>query len=184
MEPAAEPASGSAPLKGPLLLDPNVLVALLDPQHCQHRPVQRWFAGHAAAQGWATCPASERLVLAVMTHPDFPGRLTLEQAAMRLARLRAWPGHRFWAEAVDLGAFPSPILWTLVPAAGALADLELLALAVVHDGVLVTLGRRVPLQALRGPCRLRHWQPLDDQLRCFPLPSPGPEGARLPPKQG
>lgn len=161
-----------------------MLVALLDPQHCQHRPVLRWFDSEAAAQGWVTCPASERVVLAVMTHPDFPGRLTLEQAAMRLAQLRGWPGHRFWAEAVDLGAFPSPILWNLVPGPGALADLELLALAVVHNGVLVTLGRRVPLQALRGSCRRRHWRPLEDQLRLGPLPSPGPVGARLPATQG
>lgn len=163
-------------VSGAYLLDANTLVALLDPHHCQHRAVQRWFVREAQPRGWATCPSCERMALAVLAHPDFPGRLALRDAALRLMQLRQSPGHGFWAEGVDLLAFPPLVLWEHVPAAGVLADLELLALASRRDGVLVTLGRRLVLEGLRGPSRFRHWQPLEPLLR----PTLGAGGARLP----
>lgn len=178
-------ASGPPPpVHGSYLLDANTLIALLDPQHVQHRAVRRWFGREAQPRGWATCPSSERVVLAVMSHPDYPGRLTLEEAAMVLWRLRRIPGHAFWPEGVDLFPLPPLVLWDQVPGAGALADLELLAVASKRGGVLVTLGRRLALRGLRGPSRFRHWQPLEPilaaQAQPPPRPTNGPEGARLP----
>ena len=194
-------AFSAAAVTGAYLLDANTLIALLDPQHFQHRAVQRWFARDVqqqqrgrAPRGWATCPSSERVALAVLAHPDYPGRLTLQEAALRLGRLRSQAGHEFWAEGVDLLRFPPLVLWEHVPAAGTLADLELLELACRRGGVLVTLGRRLVLQGLRGPSRLRHWQPLEPLLvpqsvpqlvlqpvpHLVPRPTDGVGGARLP----
>ena len=87
-------ASGPPPpVHGSYLLDANTLIALLDPQHVQHRAVRRWFRREAQPRGWATCPSSERVVLAVMSHPDYPGRLTLEEAAMDAQMLENITAH-------------------------------------------------------------------------------------------
>jgi hypothetical protein len=189
MEPlpaTSKPLISTPPLTGAYLLDANTLVALLDPQHFQHRAVQRWFAREAQPRGWATCASCERVALAVLAHPDYPGRLELRDAAMLLSRLRSQPGHAFWPQEVDLLSFPPLVLWEHVPAVGALADLALLALASGRGGVLVTLGRRLVLEGLRGPSRARHWQPLEPllvpQRTTTPAvqPTGGAGGARLP----
>ena len=176
------PPTSTPPVTGAYLLDANTLVALLDKQHCQHRAVQRWFACEAQPRGWATCASCERVALAVLSHPDYPGRLELRDAALLLSRLRSQPGHAFWPQEVDLLSFPPLVLWEHVPAVGALADLELLALASGRGGVLVTLGRRLVLEGLRGPSRLRHWQPLEPLLTSAAAPQPtgGAGGAKLP----
>jgi hypothetical protein len=47
-----EPSVGS-------LLDVNVLVALLVPEHEHHAAAQDWFAREAGSNGWATCAVGE-----------------------------------------------------------------------------------------------------------------------------
>ena len=55
------------------LLDVNVLIALLDPQHVHHDPAHHWFAEHSSA-GWATCPLTQNGVLRILGHPRYPNR--------------------------------------------------------------------------------------------------------------
>ena len=40
------------------LLDVNVLIALLDPNHVHHDLAQAWFES-ARSRSWATCPITE-----------------------------------------------------------------------------------------------------------------------------
>lgn len=40
------------------LLDVNILVALIDPQHAEYVRAHRWLTANLAA-GWATCPLTE-----------------------------------------------------------------------------------------------------------------------------
>ena len=40
------------------LLDVNVLIALIDPQHVHHERSHRWFQAHGG-HGWATCPLTQ-----------------------------------------------------------------------------------------------------------------------------
>ena len=47
------------------LLDVNVLVALLVPEHEHHTVAQMWFAQEAATLGWATCAVTELGVIRV-----------------------------------------------------------------------------------------------------------------------
>ena len=54
-----------------VLLDVNVLVALLDPQHVHHDPANHWFAQHSSA-GWATCLLTQNGVLRILWHPCYP----------------------------------------------------------------------------------------------------------------
>ena len=47
------------------LLDVNVLVALLVPEHQHHNPSMDWFTTQAGQQGWATCAVTELGVIRV-----------------------------------------------------------------------------------------------------------------------
>ena len=156
---------------GPYLLDPNTLIALIDPQHCQHRRLQRWFRAEALPRGWATCASSERTVFQVMSHPHYPGRLELGAVSMRLRQARLWGGHTFWPDAVDPLRQQPLLLWAGVPGCDVMDDLMLLALARHHNGVLVTLGRRLPMEAMWGTGWKPHWLQLEEVLSRAPLAS-------------
>ena len=156
---------------GPYLLDPNTLIALIDPQHCQHRRLQRWFRAEALPRGWATCASSERTVFQVMSHPHYPGRLELGAVSMRLRQARLWGGHTFWPDAVDPLRQQPLLLWAGVPGCDVMDDLMLLALARHHSGVLVTLGRRLPMEAMWGTGWKPHWLQLEEVLSRAPLAS-------------
>jgi predicted nucleic acid-binding protein len=67
------------------LLDVNVLVALMWPDHDFHEVVQAWF-GQNARKGWASCP---------ITQAGFVG-------LFRLGRLHARTRSGHWANAVEL----------------------------------------------------------------------------------
>jgi predicted nucleic acid-binding protein len=53
------------------LLDVNVLVALLVPEHEHHIRSVEWFAANAIGIGWATCAITELGVIRVCT--QLPG---------------------------------------------------------------------------------------------------------------
>ena len=56
------------------LLDVNVLVALLVPEHEHHASAQDWFAHEAVIDGWATCAVTELGVIRVCAQlPGGPG---------------------------------------------------------------------------------------------------------------
>jgi len=85
-----------------LLLDLNVLIALVDPAHVQHDAVHEQFAqrGHTA---WASCPLTESGLVRIVDqsrYPNSPG--TPAAAAKLLAGLRALPGHTFWPDDISL----------------------------------------------------------------------------------
>ena len=54
-----------------LLLDVNVLIALIDPLHTLHEPAHTWFA-QRQPQAWATCPITENAVLRIVGNPRYP----------------------------------------------------------------------------------------------------------------
>ena len=53
------------------LLDVNVLIALVDPQHVQHEPSHLWFQAHGC-HGWATCPLTQNALLRILGNPRYP----------------------------------------------------------------------------------------------------------------
>ena len=72
------------------LLDVNVLVAVLDPEHVKHVAAYDWF-GENLATGWASCPLTENACLRVMTNPRYPNP---KSPAETLARLERSKGQR------------------------------------------------------------------------------------------
>ena len=70
------------------LLDVNVLVALLVPEHEHHVAAMDWFTGEAGTQGWATSAVTELGVIRVCA--QLPGGVwPPETTADRLLVLRA-----------------------------------------------------------------------------------------------
>ena len=53
------------------LLDVNVLIALLDPQHVHHNAAHHWFSSQVPI-GWATCPLTQNGVLRILGNPRYP----------------------------------------------------------------------------------------------------------------
>jgi predicted nucleic acid-binding protein len=49
----------------PALLDVNVLVAMLDPEHVHHEGAHAWFSEHRST-GWATCPITENGLVRIL----------------------------------------------------------------------------------------------------------------------
>jgi len=126
------------------LLDVNVLVALLVPEHEHHAAAVEWFSAEAR-QGWATCGVTELGVIRVCA--QLPGGTWLpETAADRLLLLTAASrDFEFWSDAVSPAAMPE----VRSAATGKqITDRYLLGLARRHRGRLVTFDR--PLAAMGG----------------------------------
>jgi toxin-antitoxin system PIN domain toxin len=122
------------------LLDVNVLVALAWPTHVHHEAAHRWFSRNRRG-GWATCPATQAGFVRVIANPTFsPHALTPREAFVHLAAILAVPGHVFWTD-------DTPFVGSRFVAEDKLVgyrqvtDAHLLAIALRHEGSLVTFDR-------------------------------------------
>jgi toxin-antitoxin system PIN domain toxin len=130
------------------LLDVNVLIALLDPDHTLHEPALSWFAAHARA-GWASCPLTQNGCVRIMSNPAYPNALPAEAVIRRLAEACRSAVHEFWPDDLSLldtrVANPGRIL-----SSRQITDLYLLGLAVAHKGRLVSFDKSMALEAIVG----------------------------------
>jgi toxin-antitoxin system PIN domain toxin len=120
------------------LLDVNVLVALLVPEHEHHGLAQEWFARDAVIHGWATCAVTELGLIRVCAQlPGGPWRP--EATADRLLLLTAASReYVWWPDAV------SPVVLPEVRAAATakqVTDRYLLGLARRNQGRVATFDR-------------------------------------------
>ena len=53
------------------LLDINVLIVLVDPNHVHHSVVAKWFM-EKRFDGWATCPITENGFIRILGHINYP----------------------------------------------------------------------------------------------------------------
>lgn len=124
------------------LLDVNVLVALLWPNHMHHGAVIRWFGidGH---QQFATCPLTELGFARLSCNPSAVGKaITLSTALETLAGVSRMPNHRFLSEAAQLHPTLLPIA-AYVVGHRQVSDAYLIALARLHGAKLATLDARI-----------------------------------------
>jgi Predicted nucleic acid-binding protein, contains PIN domain len=61
------------------LLDVNLLIALLDPDHVFHERAHAWLSSHAAP-GVATCPLTENGLVRILSHPSYSKKAALPSA--------------------------------------------------------------------------------------------------------
>lgn len=130
------------------LLNVNVLIALLDAGHLHHAVAMSWLE-REIHHGWASCPITQNGCVRIMSQPAYPGTLPAAQVAERLAEAAAGPDHQFWAADVDLLG-TDMLDWTRILGHRQVTDAYLLALAVRHQGRLVTFDRRITAQAVAG----------------------------------
>ena len=130
------------------LLDVNVLIALLDADHSLHARATQWFASHARG-GWASCPITQNGCMRIMSHPSYPNALSVRAVMERLTMASASTFHEFWPD--DLSLLDAKVVdSSRIHGPRQLTDLYLLALAVRHNGKLITLDASVSLDAIRS----------------------------------
>jgi len=130
------------------LLDVNVLIALIDPNHVAHHQAHEWFES-TGQKDWRTCPLTENGVIRIIGHSSYPNTLGSPASVAEIVKaLRELPGHSFWPDEISLVSChdvdPHRIL-----TAGQVTDTYLLALAKFRGGTLATLDRRLSTAAVR-----------------------------------
>jgi len=130
------------------LLDINVLLALLDSDHVDHRRAHDWLDG-AIEHGWASCAITENGFVRIMSQPRYPSPISPTEAIDLLRRACDSGPHEFWtcevslldARVVDRSRLHGPRQVT---------DAYLLALAAAHGGRFVTFDRSLSISSVKG----------------------------------
>ncbi len=135
-----------------VLLDVNVLIALLDDAHVFSRRANAWL--EAAPRCIATCPIVENGVIRIMSAPAYSvtHRATPEQVAEGLKGLAEALDHEFWPDEVSL-LDETLVDFSRLHGHRQVTDAYLLALAVRRGGALASFDTALPLTAVRGAGR-------------------------------
>ena len=139
------------------LLDINVLIALLDPDHSLHQRARDWFSRNAAT-GWTSCPVTQNGCVRIMAAPGYPHPLPVRAVMERLREATQSPYHEFWADDVSL-LEPRIADASRIHGPRQMTDLYLLALAVHRGGRFVTFDASVSVSAINGADK-KHIVPL------------------------
>jgi toxin-antitoxin system PIN domain toxin len=131
-----------------VLLDINVLIALLDPDHVFHQRAHQWWAANEQF-GWASCPLTENGVIRIVSNPTYSrgARFTPGGLISRLQQFSSQTNHEFWEDDIS---FRDAKIFSVERIHGSrqLADLYLLALAANHKGKLATFDQGIALSAV------------------------------------
>jgi uncharacterized protein len=130
------------------LLDVNVLLALLDADHLDHDRAWAWLDAEIAS-GWASCAITENGFVRVISEPRYPSPVSPSEAIALLGRAASDAHHAFWSCDVTL-LDPETVDATRLHGPRQVTDAYLLALAVSHDGRLVTFDRALVREAVPG----------------------------------
>jgi toxin-antitoxin system PIN domain toxin len=132
------------------LLDVNVLIALLDPDHAFHERSHAWW-GAKAKSGWASCPLTENGVVRIMSNPAYSkaAQFSPGDLIQRLEQFAGDSNHEFWPD--DLSLRNKEIFAAdRLHSSRLITDIYLLALAIKHRGCLATFDQGIPISAVRG----------------------------------
>ena len=114
-----------------LLLDANVLIALVDPDHVHHEWAADWFSQHD--DRFATCPMTQGSLIRHLLR----GGHTSGDIGVAIARIQALPRHEFWPD--DL-PFATDVIATVI-GHRQVTDAYLCHLARGHAGHVATFDR-------------------------------------------
>lgn len=129
------------------LLDVNVLLALLDADHVDHRTARSWLERDIEL-GWASCAITQNGFVRVVTQERYPSPVSTLEAIERLRRATATRHHRFLPS--DVSLLDEAVLGDRIHGPRQVTDVYLLSLAIAHGCRLVTFDRAVPLSAVSG----------------------------------
>lgn len=141
-----------------LLLDVNVWVALFDDAHVHSRLANALLAEPGLKI--ATCPLVENGVIRVLNLPSYGriGPLGLDRVRRQLQRVCSELDHEFWPDDLSLRD-DAHADWLRIRGHNQITDVYLLALAVKHEGCLVSFDQAIALSAVRG-ARPEHFRML------------------------
>lgn len=129
------------------LLDVNVLIALVDPNHVHHDIAHAWFL--RGREDWATCAITENGLVRIISQARYANAVTSPAVALDLlSRLKRVGDHTFWSSDVSLtdASLFSPEHF-LAPQQ--VTDTYLLGLAVRRGGRLATFDRKLVVAPVR-----------------------------------
>ncbi len=132
------------------LLDINVLIALLDPDHVFHERAHAWWASQSKS-GWASCPLTENGVVRIMSNPAY-SRAVIFSPGDLIERLDVFvrqSDHEFWPDVLSLRD-QAHFLRERLHSSRAITDVYLLALAAKHQGFLATFDAAIVASAVVG----------------------------------
>ena len=131
------------------LLDVNVIIALLDPDHTFHDRAHAWWKEHANL-GWASCPLSENGVVRIMAGSSYSSQTSFSAATIvnLLKNFASQNDHEFWTDDISLRD-EKIFAIDRVLRSHQLTDLYLLALAAKHGGRLVTFDQGISVSPAR-----------------------------------
>ncbi|HKV08843.1 MAG TPA: type II toxin-antitoxin system VapC family toxin [Thermoanaerobaculia bacterium] len=130
------------------LLDINVLLALLDADHVDHRRAQEWISGEIQ-HGWASCALTQNGFVRILSQPRYPSPVSPSEAVERLRRATSTEYHEYWPCSISF-LEDRRINSSHVHGSRQVTDVYLLALAVEQGGRFVTFDRSIPLSAVPG----------------------------------
>jgi toxin-antitoxin system PIN domain toxin len=116
---------------------------LLDASHIHHRLTAQWLQTNGGG-GWASCPITLNGCIRVLSQPNYPNRVPMQQVVEGLRQAMQNPLHEFWADDVNTAESKS-VDWSYTVRPTQLTDVYLLALAVAHDARFVTLDQGIAL---------------------------------------
>ncbi|KXJ98292.1 MAG: twitching motility protein PilT [Acidobacteria bacterium OLB17] len=134
------------------LLDVNVLVALLDPEHSFHERAHEVWSEIGRSSGWASCPITQNGVIRILSNERYPGASDFSKADVfaGLSQLIQNSDHEFWPDEISLldrSRFDPEAIFGHKQ----LTDIYLLGLAMHKRGKFITFDQRVPVGAFLEP---------------------------------
>jgi len=130
------------------LLDVNLLIALLQPDHVHHASAHQWWTANRSA-GWASCPLTQNGFVRIVSQPRYAKPIPVSHALALLQEETSATDHAFWPDDISL-ADPQRFHGARILGPKQLTDIYLLALAVKNGGRLATFDRAIPLAAVNG----------------------------------
>ena len=132
-----------------MLLDVSVWVALFDDAHVASAQANALIGTPGITI--ATSPLVENGIICVLNLPSYGrrGALGLQRVRAQLVHVCLSLDHQFWPDDVTLRD-DNTVNFNSVHGHNQITDLYLLALAVKHDGTLVTFDQNIPLDAVHG----------------------------------
>lgn len=130
------------------LLDINVIIALLDPDHAFHERAHEWWST-VAVDGWASSPLTENGVVRIMSNPAYSSKIRFVPGDLinRLRTFVAQTNHEFWQDDVSLRD-DRLFAADRIHSSRQLTDIYLLALATKHGGRLVTFDQNIAISTV------------------------------------
>jgi len=130
------------------LLDVNLLVALIDPDHSHSSIAHSWWI-ETGKSGWASCPLTENGVIRILSNPNYSltAKFTPKFLIEKLQGFVERYDHEFWPDDVSLRD-EHIFMPELIYGPRQITDIYLFALAIKNNGCFVTFDTGIPTSAV------------------------------------